>query len=124
MFLGLHGGSGSTEEAWGTSDVKYIPYVHELLAYHMYKDIKGALKLQTDGEEEGKFCISNFPLLRKVGIWLDLARAQCHTTFLPGEGLALDEMMILATMPNPYSAWMPLKPSVRRGTKLIALCWS
>ena len=69
MFLGIHGGSGSTEKTWGTSDVKYIPFVLELLAYSMYKDIKSALKLQTDGEEEGKFCLSNFPLLRKIGIW-------------------------------------------------------
>ena len=80
----------------------------------------------SDGKEEGKFCLSNFPLLRKIGIWFDfrLARVQCHSIVLPGEGLALDEMMILATMPNLFSSWMPLKPSVRRGTKPIALCWS
>ena len=92
----------------------------------MYKDIKSTLHLQDDDDEVGKTDMNGFPLMRKIGIWIDMCRKVNHARFFPGPGehLALDEMMILATMPNPYFAFMKLKPSVRKGTKLIAVCWS
>ena len=116
VFLGLYGGSESTAEEWGTSHTECKQFMDSICS-HSYKNMKSALKLQTDGEEEGVFDSSNFPLLMKIGFWLDMARLQCHPIYFPGEGLALDEMMVLATMPNPFYTFMPFKPSVRKGIK-------
>ena len=52
MFLGLYGGSGSTAEEWGTSHTAYKQFLHTICSYHMYKNIKSALKLQAKSNKQ------------------------------------------------------------------------
>ena len=116
--------SKSIKEAWSQDPFEYIPYLHEIISRDTFQYVKTVLHCQTDGAEEGKFDSAGLPMLKKIGFLFEAFRERCRTLFSPGEWISFDEMMVLCTCPCPFFNFMPAKPSVRKGLKFLAACFS
>ena len=86
--------------------------------------MKAVLHCQTKGEEAGKEDSAGMPMLQKIGFIFEMFRERCRHVFIPGEYISFDEMMVLCVSPCPFFNYMPAKPSVRKGLKFLALCFS
>ena len=104
--------------------MNYIPYLHDIMARDTFKYVRSALHCQTDGEEIGKIDSAGLPMLKKIGVLFEMFRERCRTLFIPGEFISFDEMMVLCMCPCPFFQFMPAKPSVRKGLKFLASCFS
>ena len=82
------------------------------------------MQFQTDGDEVGKLDSAGLPMLKKIGIIFEMFRAQCRAFFKPGEYIGFDEMMVLCMSACPFFNFLPAKPSVRKGLKFLAACFS
>ena len=66
IFMGLHDSDNGLAQNMWTSGMGNMPFIHAIMTYAMYTDIKSALHLQDDNEEETD--MNGFPLMRKIGM--------------------------------------------------------
>ena len=64
------------------------------------------------------------PMLQKIGFIFEMFRERYRNVLIPGEFIRFDKMMVLCVLPCPFSNYMPAKPSVRKGLKILAMCFS
>ena len=72
IYVGLHAPHKSIDSLLSHDPSEHLQYLHKTICRNTFKNIKAVLHFQTDRNEEEKQDSADSPLLKKIGIILEM----------------------------------------------------